>query len=55
MKFWDFSWEEVGKYDAPAVIDYILKLTKYEKVAYIAHSMGNNELFYAMSEKMEYF
>ena len=22
--FWSFGWEEMGKYDVPAVIDYIL-------------------------------
>ena len=23
-QFWDFDWEEMGRYDVPAVVDYIL-------------------------------
>jgi gastric triacylglycerol lipase len=29
-EFWDFSWEEMGVYDTPAHIDYILEKTGYE-------------------------
>jgi hypothetical protein len=36
-EFWNFSWEEIGKYDVPAVIDYILEISSYEKVTYIGH------------------
>lgn len=39
-KFWDFSWEEMGTYDTPAVIDFILKTTGAEKINYIGHSEG---------------
>ena len=37
-EFWDFSWEEMGVYDTPAVIDYVLNKTKLEKINYIGHS-----------------
>ena len=25
-KFWDFGWEDMGKYDVPAVIEHILEM-----------------------------
>merc|ERR1711884_498599 len=39
-EFWQFSWDEMGKYDIPTAVDYILKETKAEKLYYIGHSMG---------------
>lgn len=39
----------------PATIDYILKETNYEKVAFVAHSMGNTMMYYAMSRNLEYY
>ena len=38
--FWQFDWEEMGTYDTPAVIDYILNLTNQSKISYIGHSEG---------------
>ncbi|XP_058789430.1 lipase 3-like isoform X2 [Phymastichus coffea] len=38
-KFWDFSWDELGMYDLPAVITYITDLKK-DSLFYIGHSMG---------------
>lgn len=37
-KYWNFSWHEIGKYDIPATIDYILEKTNFTKVHYIGHS-----------------
>lgn len=39
-EYWSFSWHEIGYYDLPAFIDYILKLTKYAKLNYIGFSQG---------------
>lgn len=39
-KFWDFSWHEVGIYDLPATIDYILEHTNQTKISYVGHSQG---------------
>jgi len=38
--FWDFSFEEMGLYDQPAQIDYILALTGQQKLTYVGHSEG---------------
>ena len=48
-KFFDFSWEDMAKDDI-AVIDYIISQTGQEKVAYVGHSMGTTQMFYALAE-----
>ena len=35
-----FSWDEMGKYDLPAMINKTLDTTGQDKVFYIGHSMG---------------
>ena len=39
-KYWDFGWEEMGKYDLPASLDYVSKESGSEKIAYLGHSQG---------------
>ena len=53
-KFWDFSWHEMGVFDLPATIDYILGITGHSKIFYIGHSQGTTCLFVLLSEKPEY-
>jgi len=38
--YWDFSMGEMGKYDLPAMIDYIIESTDYDQIHYVGHSMG---------------
>uniref|UniRef100_T1JGF4 Partial AB-hydrolase lipase domain-containing protein n=1 Tax=Strigamia maritima TaxID=126957 RepID=T1JGF4_STRMM len=38
-KFWNFSWEEIGYYDIPAMINNILKKTGYQQLVLISYSM----------------
>lgn len=38
--FWDFSWDEMARYDLPAIVDYIIYTTNQPKLSYIAHSQG---------------
>ncbi|KAG5331807.1 LIP1 Lipase, partial [Acromyrmex charruanus] len=52
--FWDFSYHELGIYDLPAMIDYILHTTGYEKIYYIGHSEGTTQFWVMASEKSEY-
>lgn len=33
-------WEELGLYDLPASVDYILKETGQKKVSYVGYSLG---------------
>ncbi|KYN38026.1 Lipase 1 [Trachymyrmex septentrionalis] len=52
--FWDFSYHELGIYDLPAMIDYILHTTGYEKIYYVGHSEGTTQFWVMASEKSEY-
>lgn len=38
--FWDFSWDEMAKYDFPAIVNFILKKTAQPSLYYAAHSQG---------------
>lgn len=53
-EFWQFSFHEIGIYDLPAVIDYILRITKQEKLYYIGHSQGTSQFYVLCSQRPEY-
>ncbi|XP_032677313.1 lipase 3-like [Odontomachus brunneus] len=53
-KFWDFSWHEMGLYDTPAMIDYILEYTSQKKLFYIGFSQGTTQFWVTMSLMPEY-
>ena len=39
-QFWDFSVHEMAKYDVPANLNYIMKVTEFDQVIYVGHSQG---------------
>lgn len=53
-QFWNYSFHEVGIYDLPAVIDYVLKQTKKTQLYYIGQSQGSTSMFVMLSLKPEY-
>uniref|UniRef100_T1JMH0 Lipase n=1 Tax=Strigamia maritima TaxID=126957 RepID=T1JMH0_STRMM len=53
-QFWDFSWEEMAEYDVPMMIDFVLKATSFEKLMYVAHSMGTTVSFALFSTQPDY-
>ncbi|XP_067005697.2 lipase 1 [Anabrus simplex] len=53
-EFWKFSWHEMGIYDLPATIDYILNTTGQSRLFYVGHSMGGTMLHVLLSVKPEY-
>lgn len=53
-KYWDFSWHEIGIYDLPAMINYILKKTREKQLFYLGHSQGTTTFFVMMSELPQY-
>lgn len=53
-KFWNFSWHEIGYYDLPATIDYILEKTGHSKLYYVGHSQGSTVFYVMGSERPEY-
>lgn len=44
-EFWDFSFQEMGKYDLPAMVQEITKKTESEKISYVGHSQGTTQMF----------
>ena len=53
--YWEFSFTEMGLYDAPAFIDHIRNETGQSKVSYIGHSQGTSQMFSAMSQDHEFW
>lgn len=53
--FWNFTFHEIGYYDLPAIIDYIVeKKTDDVELNYIGFSMGTTVLFTLLSTRPEY-
>jgi lysosomal acid lipase/cholesteryl ester hydrolase len=52
--FWGFTWEEIGKYDLPAMIDYVLNVTGKESLYYVGYSQGTTIFYVMTSMKPEY-
>lgn len=53
-EFWDFSWHEIGLYDVPESIDYVLKVTGHKRLKYVGHSQGTTVFFVMCSVKPQY-
>lgn len=55
--FWDYSFEEFGKFDIPAAVDYILNLKneKGKKVTLISFSEGTTSSFFGLATNPRYF
>lgn len=53
-EFWDYSWDEIGQFDLPAMIDYTLHNTNADKLHYIGHTEGTTAFFVMCSLLPEY-
>jgi len=40
-EFWQFTWDEIAKFDLPAELNYVLDKTGVDKLFYVGHSMGS--------------
>ncbi|TMW47666.1 hypothetical protein DOY81_007256 [Sarcophaga bullata] len=52
--FWNFTWHEIGVYDLPAMLDYVLLNTGFKKLGYFGHSQGTTSFFVLCSMRPEY-
>ena len=43
--FWQFSYDQMAIYDAPAMIDYCLKTTGKKSIGWVGHSEGTMQFF----------
>uniref|UniRef100_A0A8C8SHU7 Lipase n=1 Tax=Pelusios castaneus TaxID=367368 RepID=A0A8C8SHU7_9SAUR len=48
-EFWAFSFDEMAKYDLPAVIDFIVQKIGQKQLYYVGHSQGTTLAFIAFS------
>ncbi|XP_065222131.1 lipase 1-like [Planococcus citri] len=53
-EFWDFSFHEIGVYDVPATIDFILDKSNHPKLFCITHSAGGSEIYITLSVLPQY-
>lgn len=52
--FWQFSFHEMGFYDLPKTVNYILNKTRKNNLYYVAHSQGTSIMYVMCSLKPEY-
>ncbi|CAJ0574859.1 unnamed protein product, partial [Mesorhabditis spiculigera] len=44
-EFWQFSWDQMGSQDLPAMLNYVIDQTNAGQLYYVAHSMGTMAAF----------
>ncbi|XP_072050943.1 gastric triacylglycerol lipase-like [Amphiura filiformis] len=52
-QFWEWSIDEMAKYDLPAMVDHILNTTGHSQISYIGHSQGTTMAFAGLSISKE--
>ncbi|XP_074604133.1 gastric triacylglycerol lipase-like [Brevipalpus obovatus] len=52
-RFWQFSYDEMIEYDTPAIIAYVLGVTKRKKLAWVGHSQGGLMIYGHLSQHPE--
>ncbi|XP_044254643.1 lipase 3-like [Tribolium madens] len=53
-EFWDFSWHEIGYYDIPTMIDFVLEQTGKDNLFHIGHSQGTTTFYVMTSMRPDY-
>ena len=54
-EYWQFSYTEMGKYDAPAQIEEALSRSGRSTLTYVGHSQGTTQMFYALQAQPAYW
>ncbi|CAG5117927.1 unnamed protein product, partial [Candidula unifasciata] len=52
-EFWKFSFDEMGAYDVPAMVNFVVATSGVEQVYYVGHSQGTTIGFIAFGENEE--
>jgi len=53
-QFWAYSFDQMARFDIPAVIDKMLNVTGFEQIYYIGHSMGTTMTFAMLATQPKY-
>lgn len=53
-EFWQFSFHEVGIYDIPAMLDYVLEKTSQNSLHFVGDSQGSTGFIVMLAERPEY-
>lgn len=53
-EFWRFTFDEIAMHDLPAMIDYILLLTRQQGVFYVGHNQGATALLALLSTRPDF-
>jgi len=49
-EFWQFSWDQMARYDFPAFVTYIKNVTGFSQIGYVGHSEGTLQVFAGLSQ-----
>ncbi|PAV83207.1 hypothetical protein WR25_03467 [Diploscapter pachys] len=52
--YWRFSWDEMAKYDIPAMINFVLKTTKQKHLYCVGHAQGALTMFAKLSRDQSF-
>lgn len=52
--FWRFSWDEIGQFDLPAMIDHVIDHTGQPRIQYIGHSQGTTVFWVMCNLRFDY-
>jgi lysosomal acid lipase/cholesteryl ester hydrolase len=53
-EFWRFSFDEIAMFDLPAIINYVLFLTRQNGIFYVGHNQGATALLALLSSRPEF-
>lgn len=50
--YWNFTWDDLAKYDVPAFIDFVTQKTNKPSVGWVGHSEGTIQMFGAAAQRL---
>ena len=51
LRMWSWRIQEMGVFDLPCMVDYVRSNRQVEKIAYVAHSQGTTQSFFALASE----
>ena len=54
-EFWDWTSEDLAKYDLPAEIEMVLQVSAQPKLVYLGYSRGTSQMFLALGMDEDYY